>query len=212
VLSVTEFKGFAAPTGDTACDWADGGRHEDIRAMNTISTATTAPALRSPVARRALVVAAVVALGALALPAVAAVYKWVDPQGSVHYSDRPPPPEGKLLSVDTSAPHGRGERGESPPSRSSTAPSAAAPPAPVTGPAASPEAVARLKQTVDNDVSSARAEQCKKAQERYQSYVQSRRLYKEGPNKERIYLSDQELDTERLQAKHEVDEACGPAH
>ena len=133
--------------------------------MNTSSTPTNGPSLRSPLARRALAVAALVVLGSLALPAAAAVYKWVDPQGRIHYSDRPPPPEGKLLSVDTSS--------------SSNAQSM-----------------------------HARAGQCKQAQEKYQNYVTSRRLYKEGPNKERIYLSDQELETERLNAKHEVDELC----
>jgi len=180
--------------------------------MNTISTRTTPRALRSPLARRALAVAAVVMLGSLALPAGAAVYKWVDPQGRIHYSDRPPPPEGTLLSVDASAPHGRGERGGPEPSRAAaqTPSSATTPSGPISGPAANPATVARLKQTVDNDVSAAQADQCKQAQERYQNYVHSRRLYKEGPNKERIYLTDQELDTERLQAKHDADELCGP--
>jgi len=181
---------------------------EDGEAMNTISTPTRAPASRSSLARRALAVAGLVVLGALALPAAAAVYKWVDPQGRIHYSDRPPPPEGKLLSVDSSAQHSRGDRPPEAP-RAAASTTGAAPPAPMAGPAATPEAAARLKQTVDNDVSAAQAEQCKQAQERYQNYVHSRRLYKEGPNKERIYLSDQELETERLQAKHDVDELCG---
>ncbi len=177
--------------------------------MNTISTRTRRSAARSALARRTLAVAALLVLGSLALPAGAAVYKWVDPQGRIHYSDRPPPPEGTLLSVDASAPHGRGERGGPEPSRTSAASSStSAPSGPISGPAANPATVARLKQAVDSDVSSAQADQCKQAQDRYQNYVHSRRLYKEGPNKERIYLTDQELDTERLQAKHDVDEIC----
>jgi hypothetical protein len=175
--------------------------------MNTISTPTRGPA-RRPRARRALALTALVVLGSLALPAAAAVYKWVDPQGVIHYSDLPPPPEGKLLSVDTSAQHTSTARtSESP--RPAQMPAAAAMKQATTGPAASPEAAARLKQTVDNDVSSARADQCKQAQDKYQSYVKSRRLYKTGPNGERIYLTDQELETERLNAKHDVDEFCG---
>ncbi len=179
--------------------------------MNSMCTRTKEQDPRPLLARRVLAVAAavaaVVALGPLASPAAAAVYKWVDLQGHVHYSDRPPPPDGKLLSVDTSAPHGRSERGnDAPPPRTQQAP--ASTPAPTTGPAATPEAMARLKQTVDSDVSNAQADQCKKAQEKYQLEVHSRRLYKDGANGERIYLSDQELETERLQAKHEVDELC----
>ena len=157
-------------------------------------------------ARRALAAAALLVLGAVALPSVAAVYKWIDPKGEIHYSDRPPPPEGKLLSIDTSAQHGH-ERGPEPAPRASTTAPLGAPGTP--NAALSPEAAAKLKQNVDNDVSSARADQCKQAQDKYQNYIHSRRLYKEGPNKERIYLSDQELETERLNAKHEVDELCG---
>jgi len=113
--------------------------------MNMISTRTTLWAPRSAVARHALAVAAVVLLGSLALPAAAAVYKWVDPQGRIHYSDRPPPPDGTLLSVDTSAPHGRGERGGPEPSHSSgPAPSSSTSSGPMSGPAANPATVARL--------------------------------------------------------------------
>ena len=178
--------------------------------MNTISYRTREQVSRSPPARRALALAAVVVLASLALPAAAAVYKWVDPQGTVHYSDRPPPPEGKLLSVDMSSPHARSEH-TSEPSRPPAQLAAASVPSArfAGGPAGTPEATARAKQEVDNDVSNAQAQQCKQAQDRYQNYVHSRRLYKEGPNKERIYLSEQELETERLQAKHDVDELCG---
>ncbi|MBS0393792.1 MAG: DUF4124 domain-containing protein [Proteobacteria bacterium] len=174
---------------------------------------TEAPARRRRT-RCAGALAALVLAGA-AMPALAAVYKWVDPQGHVHYSDLPPPPEGKLLSVDTSA-HAHAERGPErsssaePAARSPAARTPAGPPAgAVNGPATNPEALAKLKRAVDNDVANAQSDQCKQAQDRYQSYIHSRRLYKEGPNKERIYLSDQELETERLQAKHEVDELCG---
>ena len=66
-----------------------------------------------------------------------------------------------------------------------------------------------MRQTIENDVANAHAEQCKAAQDRYTMYVNSRHLYREGPNKERIYLTDAELETERLNAKREADERCG---
>jgi hypothetical protein len=134
-----------------------------------------------------------------------AVYKWLDPQGFVHYSDRPPPPEGKLLSVETTAfarSHvGTTERPSAPPA---PAPAGAAkqPPAGTTG--VSPQ----VKRAVAEDVANARVEQCKQARDKYQRYVQSRRLIREGPDKERVYLSDAEIETERLNAKREADEAC----
>jgi hypothetical protein len=175
--------------------------------MNTTSPPTRGPARRP--ARQTLALTALAVLGALALPAAAAVYKWVDPQGVIHYSDLPPPPEGKLLSVDTSAHTTTSARTSEAPRPAQMPAAATAMRSATTGPAASPEAAARLKQTVDSDVSNARADQCKQAQEKYANYIRSRRLYKTGANGERIYLTDQELETERLNAKHEVDEFCG---
>ena len=136
----------------------------------------------------------------LASPAAAsAVYKWVDPQGHLHYSDRPPPPEGKLVSVDlTATVHSSLNNPPAP---------AAAPPGPRPG-LNTPEQAACLKQAVDSDVDSKRSEECKAAKERYQKDVQSRRLYREGPDKERIYLTDAELETERVNARRELEDAC----
>lgn len=156
-------------------------------------------------ARRLAVACGIAAFAASAFMAASAdteVYKWVDPQGRIHYSDRPPPSEGKLLSMESTPSahqHAAAERSTAPPS--SAAPrSNASPPA---------DANSRMRQTIENDVANAHAEQCKAAQDRYTMYVNSRHLYREGPNKERIYLTDAELETERLNAKREADERCG---
>ena len=147
----------------------------------------------------------------LAAPAAAAaVYKWVDPQGHVHYSDRPPPPEGKLLSIED-APHSRpmSERvANSPGPASSVPPPGARSQAPA---APTPAAQAQFKDGVANDVANKREEQCKQARDRYDNYLRSRRLFKEGPDKERVYLSDAEIDAARVNAKRERDEFCADA-
>jgi hypothetical protein len=64
------------------------------------------------------------------------------------------------------------------------------------------------KKAVQDDVDSVRAKQCSEAQERYKKYIESRRLYKPGKDGERTYLTDQEIDAERLNAKREVDATC----
>jgi len=158
-----------------------------------------------------LALAAVVAAASLwlAAPAAAsAVYKWVDPQGHVHYSDRPPPPEGKLLSIED-APHGRPttDRVANAPGPASSAP----PPAGAAKPQATAAAQTQLKAAVAEDVATTREQQCKDAKSRYDNYVRSRRLFKEGPDKERIYLSDAEIEAARVNAKREVDEFCADA-
>jgi hypothetical protein len=130
-----------------------------------------------------------------------AVYKWLDVEGRIHYSDRPPPPEGKLISVETTsyarAHIGLVERAAAPPAPQPST----AKPAPG---AASPE----LKRAVAEDIATARADQCKQARDTYQRYIQSRRLIRKGPDGEQIYLSDAEMDSERLNAKKAADEAC----
>jgi len=61
---------------------------------------------------------------------------------------------------------------------------------------------------VAEDIATARADQCKQARDTYQRYIQSRRLIRKGPDGEQIYLSDAEMDSERLNAKKAADEAC----
>ncbi len=150
---------------------------------------------------------AVVLLVGVATPVLADVYKWLDPQGRVHYSDRPPPADAKLLSVESGAGTHHAER--APPAPAAAPALRAAAPAPL--PPGTPQEMARLKQSVDTDVSATRAAQCKTAQEHYQGYVNSRRIFKEGANKERIYLTDAEADAERVNARRDVEELCGDA-
>jgi len=134
------------------------------------------------------------------------VYKWVDSGGQVHYSDLPPTEQGaKLLGVY--------ERdmvldanGQPLDDTSANEPADTTPPAESTPPADTADAVTR--QQVREDVAKARAEQCKQAQQRYQTYIQSQRLYRTLPNGERQYLSDEELTKARIEAKQEVDKLC----
>ena len=62
-------------------------------------------------------------------------------------------------------------------------------------------------QAAQDDAAKARVEQCKAAQDRYQLYIQSRRLFREE-NGKRVYLSDQELTEARARARQAVDDYC----
>lgn len=53
-----------------------------------------------------------------------------------------------------------------------------------------------------------KAERCAKARERYDNYMNSRRLYEQGPDQERRYLSDIELTAARDSAKASMDALC----
>ncbi|HEX4153521.1 MAG TPA: DUF4124 domain-containing protein [Steroidobacteraceae bacterium] len=131
--------------------------------------------------------------------ASAVVYKWVDAQGKLQYGDNPP--DGvhaevvELLGV-----HNTRSTSASP----SSSPSAPKP--------ASPDPTDKDREkAVSSDVAQTREKQCAEAQERYKKLIEGRRLYKTGENGERQYLTSEEIDSERLNAKRDVDETCNSA-
>ncbi len=67
------------------------------------------------------------------------------------------------------------------------------------------------KESVDDDVAQVREKQCTDAQDRYKKLIEARRLYKAGADGERQYLSSDEIDAQRLTAKHDVDSLCNGA-
>jgi hypothetical protein len=201
-LTVTEFKGCNRGR-ERHCQYVCGrlSRSEDPTMHSTRNPGGKRTAARVAIACGT---AAFLCCAWLSAAADTEVYKWVDPQGRIHYSDRPPPSDGKLLSVE-STPSARAHVAVNTASVAAASAARAATPAPaLTAVNANP----RMREAVADDVANARAEQCKAAQEKYQNYVRSHHLYRAGPNQERIYLTDAELETERLNAKREADEAC----
>lgn len=53
-----------------------------------------------------------------------------------------------------------------------------------------------------------RAKRCMEARERYQASMNAIRLYEEGPDGERRYLSSEEIDAARANAKQAMDTFC----
>ena len=149
--------------------------------------------------KRLLLFAALVAWSGMA---GAVVYKWVDAQGKLQYGDRPP--DGvhaevvELLGTHVA---------RSAPARSSES----APTYKTTNRDQPNPDDASVKKTVDNDVAQAREKQCADAQDRYKKLIEGRRLYKTGTDGERQYLTSEEIDSERLNAKREIDETCNGA-
>ncbi len=63
---------------------------------------------------------------------------------------------------------------------------------------------AKAKQLSAEDM----AKRCADARDRYQLYVQSQRLYEQAPDGQRRYLSNDEIDAARANAKKLMDEFC----
>ena len=137
----------------------------------------------------------------LVAPAVMAegeVYRWKDVNGVWHYSDQPQPGAELVKKLGTR-------------SNSSNSPSA-----PPSAPAAAPDngippLSREVTQQVRQEAAKAKAEQCKKATEAYESAITARRLYKEDDKGNRTYLTDEQIDAARLEARSTRDIACGPS-
>lgn len=131
----------------------------------------------------------------------ASVYKWVDAEGVPHYSDQPP---ADASAEELNIRFRRTDR--------SMAQNQAKPktPAGETAPATEPsDAGNQSAEEADREqVLAERRATCEKAKERVAKYSNARRLYKPGPDGERIYLSDEEIDAERAEADRAVKEWC----
>jgi hypothetical protein len=142
--------------------------------------------------KRLLLFAALIAWSGMAS---AVVYKWVDAQGKVQYGDRPP--DGVHAEVvELLVAHAASTR-----SGSAPAPAARNASIPATKEADDKKAVAQ-------DVVQTRDKQCAEAQDRYKKLIEGRRLYKTGPDGERQFMTSEEIDTERLNAKRDIDNIC----
>ncbi|GEM_PF-1399671 len=151
--------------------------------------------------------AALLALGLMVtVTAVADVYKWTDADGVTHYTDRPPPPTGHLVSVTPTG---------SPATARAAAPTVAAAPAePSTAiptPPPDPETLSRLKRAVATDLATRDEKACQEAETRYRAVIGARHLYRDGPEGERTFLSDAQADAARVDARRDVEELCGHA-
>lgn len=133
------------------------------------------------------------------------VYLWVDKDGTPHYQDRPPegadPETAKALSLRY---------------RMTDAQAMAA----AAKDKAALDDVARLReqqqaedqgaeQSERDQVAKEREQGCEAARAKSQKYETAHRLYRPGPDGKRTYLTDEEIDAARLQARKDVAEWCG---
>ncbi len=145
--------------------------------------------------KRLLLLAALIAWSGMAS---AVVYKWIDADGKLQYGDRPP--DGVHAEVVELLGTHVAHTAAAPPSQSASASHGV--------PKDSTAKLDDTKAAVDADVAQTRDKQCTDAQDRYKKLIEGRRIYKTGPDGEREYMSSQEIDTERLNAKRDIDTIC----
>ena len=151
----------------------------------------------------------VLTLGALALTqaflldvTAQTVYKSVDEQGNVTYTDRPPlnMPVETVAGLDIDRTDRAGIANQNEESRKQAVADNAAKQMRADDNAE--------KAGVDAAMKENRAANCEIANERMTKYSEARRLYHDMGDGEREYLSDAELDAERSKAVRSVNEWC----
>lgn len=132
------------------------------------------------------------------------VYKYVDERGVTLYTDKPIP-GAVLVSTGSPRPAEYTER-----TRAANQSYANAQLAASNERIASAANDARVAANVARDLEASRAERCKAAREAYTKAINSQRLYRQTPDGKREYLSDAELETQRVESAKAVETICGP--
>jgi Domain of unknown function (DUF4124) len=150
---------------------------------------------------RPIPVIAALGLAVATIAARADVFRVVDSQGQVQYTDRWVP-GAELIKTE----HSRSTTASSPSASDAQKPYAVA-----NARIAAEQSERSAAQAVEKDVAAKRAEQCKAAKERYEKDIEARRIYKPGKDGEKEFLTDEQIDQERVQARQEMQQVCGPA-
>jgi len=164
--------------------------------------------------RHAAAVALIMSLPLTA--AMADVYRSVDPQGHVQYSDTPTPGAELVHVQKQGVPGGLTAASSSAPSSAAakaTNTSATTAPTPTLAKAEThvQDQIAQqaAQRAVQQDVDQLRVDQCKKATDDYDNSIRARRIYKTGADGEREYLSDADVEQQRLNLRLAMQAACG---
>jgi hypothetical protein len=133
------------------------------------------------------------------------IFRSYDANGQVIYSDRPEGENAERIVVSTLIP------------LRTAAAAAAAEPSAGAATAATLSAATTQPPTVDNtpptpsraERNAQRERNCEQARQNAASYEGARRMYRETPDGERVYLTDEEIDETRAKAQADVATWCG---
>lgn len=154
--------------------------------------------LRSPILLTAVFTLAASTL--IASSAGADVYKYTDEQGNVLYTDKPKTLPAERLNVQSQSTDivAVQARQDAEQKRSQDAANTRQ------------QTVAQRsdQQEATQLTAKDKAERCTKARERYDTYMNSQKLYEQQADGERRYLSSEELDAARAAAKATMDVMC----
>ena len=129
------------------------------------------------------------------------IYKWTDEDGNVHFGDRPDGESPERLAIQ-SRPTDPARIQAQAQARADARAKAVEEEAAAAAQGPSPE---ELQAQADE-----RARKCDTYKARLQTYLTSRRLYREDESGEREYLDDEEMLAAREKVESQVQEFCSP--
>ena len=123
------------------------------------------------------------------------VYRSVDANGVVTYSDLPTEQSERVTIVASRAGAPSASRTQAGREQTDSA-------------ADSPLTAEIPREPTSDELAADRERNCTYAREKLATYTQSHRLFRNGPDGERVYLSDAELSAARMKAESDVAEWC----
>jgi len=148
----------------------------------------------------------------------AEIYKWKDKDGSIRYTDTPPPSNVKQEAIGGKkkpvTPTGKEPLAPVENVRQTSPAMKDPPPLPVN---ASDEAAAQRQRNAEAEKrnkqekeaeAKRKAENCKAAKANFETYTQGGRVYKMNEKGEREYMGDKDLQAGKEQAQKEINENC----
>ena len=131
------------------------------------------------------------------------VYVTKDAQGNPVYTDTPQAVPAQKVDIRVSSPGPAADAADAAPAAPATLPTS--PPKPASTDSTSQQEAARqAAQSTAED----RAQRCIEARQRYQTLMDNWRVYEPGPDGERTYLTSEQIDAARANAKTAMDEFC----
>ncbi len=159
-------------------------------------------AIRTTLITAAMTTALLLLAGAMTGMATAGeIYKWVDSDGNVQYGDRPSGAESEVRLHITSRP--------TDPARIQAQTTARLEQQATAREAAANEPAGPSEEELRAEARE-RTEKCTTYRARLEKFIQSRRLYREDENGERVYLDETETQAARENVQRQVEEYCSP--
>ena len=149
--------------------------------------------------RKTIVLFTTAALAFGASAVAGEIYKWTDEDGNVHYEDRPDGEEVERVAVNSSSTNNSAVRASNDARRARED---------ARSESRSQRELDKQRAAEEELLAADRAKKCQESRSRMETYLQARRLYKEGDDGERVYLDDSQIMEARDEAQEDIQAYC----